>query len=133
VVLLADFDLHALGDGDWFLTDARHSSFSCPLPDVAEHLAADMLLPSLVAGHHTLGCRQDAQPQAVAHPRDVISAGINAQTRLADALEAGDHRLARRSIFQCDLNRIIWLTALHGEIADKAFALQDLCDRQLHL
>ena len=51
------------------------------LPDMAEHLAAQMLPPGLTVGHQALAGREHGHAHPTQHARDAVGAGVNAQAR----------------------------------------------------
>src|SRR6185437_9654733 len=65
------------------------------LPDLRHHFAADALDAGLVAGHAPLAGRHDRGAHAALNPRDVGVVDIRAMPGARDALQSGDHRLAR--------------------------------------
>ena len=60
------------------------------LVDVAQHLAAHVLLAGLGVGHDAFRGRNDGDTQTVQHAGHVRNRRIAAQTRAADALEVLD-------------------------------------------
>src|SRR5579859_6194429 len=58
------------------------------LPDVREDFAAELGLAGLRAGHDPLTRADDDDAEAAEDARDVRLAGVDAESRLADALEA---------------------------------------------
>ena len=70
------------------------------LPDVAQHLAAHAGLHGLAAGHDAARGRQDARPEPAQHRRHVVAAEVDAASRPADPLDAGDDLLAPRPVLE---------------------------------
>src|SRR5581483_12427386 len=65
------------------------SVLSSFLPDVAENFAADAVLARLAVGHDALRRGENGDTQAAQHAREFVFAAVDAQARLADALEIG--------------------------------------------
>src|SRR5262245_45130476 len=70
------------------------------LPHVAQHFAADAGLLSRAPRHHASGRGEDVRPQSTEHGRHIVDTKIDAATRPADALDAGDDALAARAVLQ---------------------------------
>ncbi len=86
-VVLRDGHGHAGGNLNRKLTDSTHSSAPPTLlPDIGQDFAADALLTGRLVGHHALGRGHDGDAQAAQDLRDLIGLGIDAQTRLGNAL-----------------------------------------------
>src|SRR6185436_18460571 len=103
-------------------------------PDVAEDFAADARLDRFAAGHDAARRGQDARAEAGEDVRDVVTTEVDAASRAADALDAGDDLLAARPVLQDhaqDALRLAVLRLDHLVALNVAFALQDL--RNLHL
>src|SRR6266851_118719 len=71
-----------------------------PLPDITEHFAADARFDGLTARHHAARRRQDAGAKAREDFRHVVSAGVDAAARTADALDPGDELLTVRPVLE---------------------------------
>src|SRR3954453_18533447 len=94
--------------------------------DLAEHFAADVLLASLVIGHHALRRRQDHDPEPVRDLRHGVDRSVDTTTGLRDPLDAPDHRLTVE-VFQLDLELGAAIAELGRRVvADVAFRLQDI-------
>src|SRR5690606_30684422 len=98
----------------------------------ADDFAAHALGAGLAVGHQTLGSGDDGHAEAGQHLGQVVLAPVLTQAGTGHALEALDHRLAL-VVLQGDLESRLGALADHAEIADIAFVLQDLGNRQLHL
>src|SRR5271167_4295776 len=79
---------------------------SPPLPDVAQHLAADSGLDRFAAGHHAARGREDAGAEPGQHLRYIGPAEIDAAARPADALDAGDELLTMRAVLEEEPQRL---------------------------
>ena len=77
-----------------------------PLPDVAEHFAADAGLHGLASGHHAARRRQDARAEPAEHLRHIVAPEVDAAAGAADALDAGDQLLAVRAVLQEQAQRL---------------------------
>src|SRR5215475_4594446 len=64
------------------------------LRDDAEDFAADTRGARLAVRHHAVRCGYDRDAEPVHHRRDVVLALVDAEPRLADALDARDDRMA---------------------------------------
>src|SRR6185437_3349051 len=90
-----------------------------------ENFAAHIRVTRFVVSHDSLGCRQNRNSETVVDARQVLHRGVNAASRLGDALDLADHGLAVK-ILQLDLE----LAAAGGMLdagvaADVALALED--------
>src|SRR5690606_7201016 len=115
-VTFLDLDLYAFRQGDRFFSNTGHGNLPLRLPDVAEHLAAHALPPGVVAGQHALRRREDAQTKAAAHPRNVLTLGVDTQAGLAHTAQAGDGRAPVRHILEGHRDRIAGLALDNGVI-----------------
>ena len=61
-----------------------------------------MLSARILVGHHTVGGGDDRNSETVEYLGDVVALGINAETRLGDALDSCDNRTLFSSVFQSD-------------------------------
>src|SRR5262245_37184279 len=108
-----------------------------PLPNVAQHLAADAGLYRGAAGHHAPRGREDARAEPSQHIRHVVAAEIDPAAGTADALDTGDQLLAMRSVLEEQPQRLRRRRRLGGrlverlEALDVAFVLQDARDLSL--
>src|SRR5207248_7112312 len=73
-----------------------------PSPDVAQDLAADAGLLGLAAGDDPGRRGQDGDAHAAQHLVRPGLAGVDAPSRLRDALEAGDDPLAAGAVLERD-------------------------------
>src|SRR5215471_19724641 len=71
-----------------------------PLPDVAEHFAANTGLDRRLPGHHAARRRQNAGAEARQHLRHIVATEIDAAAGAADPLDAGNQALAVRTVLQ---------------------------------
>src|SRR6266705_1683654 len=92
-------------------------------PHVTEHFATDAGFPRGASGHHAPRGREDVRAQPAEHRRHVVDAEVHAAPRAADALDAGDHLLAVRSIFQEHADERARRAALLGRFFDQAITL----------
>src|SRR2546425_12020164 len=118
------------------LLGRNYSSFILPpssLPYVAQNFPANSCLAGFFVGHDSSRSRQDGDSEAAQDAWDVVAAGIDAQARLADSLEVGDHALALRTVPECDLDSVLLRVFDDFEALDEAFALKDLHDLQFQL
>src|SRR5207248_11156892 len=119
------------GTGISFLP-IRDMGFSSP--DLAKHFAADAALDGFLSGQHALGGRDDGQPEAAEHARDLLLVAVDAAARARDALDAVDDRLAAGRVFQIDPQRSLGLVLLlKVVIADEALILEDAGDLHFQL
>src|SRR5690606_7328325 len=94
--------------------------------DLAQHLAADILLTSLMVSHHALGSRQDRDAEAVSHGRDRLDRNVNATAWLRNAGDLTDHRLTF-VVLEFDLKLSLAIVVFDlGVVADVAFSLQNV-------
>src|SRR5207248_1211781 len=96
--------LDAARDRDRRAANTRHSFAPSPLPDVAEDLAADVGALGFGRGHDALRRRHDRDAEPAQDARHVLRPGVDPQTRLADALEAGHDRVAPPAVAEMDLD-----------------------------
>src|SRR5450759_549240 len=102
-------------------------------PHVAKYFAAEAALAGILARHHALRRRDDSDSETAVDTRNLAAGGVDPQTRLADAVEAGDHRLALGGVSEvhADLGAHAFGHGL--EVFDVAFRLQHVGDGELHL
>ena len=84
-------------------TNSRHSQY-LPLPYKCKDFTADIQLASLLVGHNALRCGNDGNTQATQYLRQLLSTCVYTQTRLGNALQAGDCLLIV-VVLQCDVDR----------------------------
>ena len=77
------------------------------LPDVSEDFAAHALLAGFPVGHYAAGGGYDGDAQTVQHLGQLVLARVDAQTGLADALEAGYDPLLVGAVLE-DGVAILW-------------------------
>src|SRR5207245_9601681 len=94
---VADIDGDVLRDADGHLADTRHVPACLRLPDVGQDFAAHLQAARPYATHDALRRRQDGRPKAAKDTWDARRRRVHAQTRLADALDAHQHRIATAS------------------------------------
>src|SRR5258705_2905446 len=92
-------------------------------PHVTQHFAADAGLARRAPGHHAPRRRQDVGAESAEHRRHVVHAEIDAAARAADALDAGDHFLAVRSVLQEQADRLARRATFRLGLLDQAVAL----------
>src|SRR5690606_3471490 len=141
-VLAVDGDIDTRRNGDGDDSDSRHDVLPGPqrgsvyfrrLENGAEQFAANTVAPRLGAAHHSLGCRQDRDAQAILDPRDLVVPDVHPQPRLGNPLELADRVLAVRGVLQVNRQRVVGLTLTHVVAGDVALTLQNLGDRDEHL
>src|SRR4051812_31151889 len=81
------------------------------LPDEAEHFAANAAFCGLTAGDHADGGGHDRGTEAAEHLRQAVGLGVDATTRLRDALDALDHASTVVSVLQRDRQHVKGLFA----------------------
>src|SRR6478735_12714934 len=129
-----DGDVHTGGNLDGELADSRHElSFLSRLPDVGEDFPTYALLACLLAGQETVGRGDDRHAQAAENLRQVGGLCVNTQTRLRDALDAGDRALAVRAELQLEDEVLADLGVLDLPAGDEALLLENLRDVRLDL
>src|SRR5690606_2086116 len=102
-------------------------------PHVGEDFPADALLARLAVREEARGGGQDRHAQSAENRGDLGRACVDAQTRLRDALDAGDRALAVRPVLQVDRERLTDARVLDLPRGDVALALEDLGDVGLEL
>src|SRR5438874_2675173 len=101
------------------------------LPDVRQDFAAELGLAGLGAGHDPLARADDDDPEATQDPRDVRLAGVHAQPRLADPLEAADDRHLAVDVAQREPQHMAGPGLLLGDLGDEALGHEDPGDLAL--
>src|SRR5439155_20972829 len=94
---VADIDGDVLRDADGHLADTRHVPACLRLPDVGQDFAAHLQAARPCATHDALRRRQDRRSQAAKDAGNARGPGVHAQARLADTLDAHQHRVAAAS------------------------------------
>src|SRR5439155_20862644 len=102
--ILGDRDLHALGNLDWFTSDARHDS-----PDLAEDLTADALVARLAVGHHALRRGDDGDAEAVADLGHLLGRHVVALAGTRHPAHAGDRTAVAAVVAQLELEQALLL------------------------
>src|SRR5579875_3897101 len=106
-----DLDLYSRRQRDRLATDTRHcfsSPRNDPLPDVAQHLAADLLPPGLLAGHDPLRRAHDRDAQPTIDAWNLALLHVDAHAGLAHALDTRDDTLALGTVAQVNLQHLVW-------------------------
>src|SRR5678815_4139799 len=114
-----------IGIGFFPMRDMFSSCCCCrsPLPDVAEHFAADTGLARRASGHHATRRREDVRPQPSEHRRHIVDTQIHATAWTADALDAGDNAFTVGAVFQEQADHLAGRPPfLHG-LVDQPVAL----------
>src|SRR3954447_8885348 len=93
-----DGDGHAVGNGNGLAADAAHGC----LPDLRHDLAADALLPGLMAGQDAAGRGHDRRPHAALHLADAGGGGVMALAGARHAAQALDGRPAVVGVLELD-------------------------------
>src|SRR3954453_23210838 len=101
---------------------------SPPSPDVGEDFPTHALLLSLLVGEQTGRRRQDRDAQAAQHAGQVGGLGVDPQTGLRHAADAGDRALAAGAVLQLDHELLAHLGVLDGPGGDVPLRLEDLGD-----
>src|SRR3954470_20902083 len=87
------------------VTPAGRGTGTFPIRDILkylrQHLAADILLARFRVGENALGRGDDADAEAVAHPRQILRARIDPAAGLGDSRDVLDGRTALE-IFEFD-------------------------------
>src|SRR5450755_2640789 len=125
--LRLDRDRDAGRQGNWLSSDSGHELEDC-LPDLRHDLAADAHDAGLVAGHDSLGGRDDRGAHPALDPGDVSVVDIRALARARYALHPGDHRLAVLGVLErhCDpLSGLLDRGRLQLVALDVALLLED--------
>src|SRR6476660_4494630 len=102
------------------------------LGDDAEHFAADSEAARLAIRHHSLGSRDDRDPEPVHDIRYVARRLVDTKPGAAHALDLFDHRTAR-VILQADLELRLTGLVANRIVVDVAFVLEHFRDRGLQL
>src|SRR5690606_17269003 len=105
------------------LAYARHLELLSPLPDVAEHLAADFAAPGLLPRHHALGRAHDRHTEASEHARDLRAVHVDAEARPRDPADAAEDRLAVVPVGQAQRQVLARAFLLLVEAGDEALVL----------
>ena len=85
-----------------------------------------MQLASLLVGHNTLGGGDDGHAQALENLGQLLSAGVDPQAGLGDALQAGQSGLLLRQVLQGDVNDALIAVVHQREGLDVALVQQNL-------
>src|SRR5438128_7609448 len=94
--------------------------------DRKENFPAYVVLTGVVIGHHTLGRREDRDPQSVVDTRQRLDRGIDPPSRFRYARNLADHRLAIE-IFQLDLEFLASVRVLDRRIiANESFGFEHI-------
>src|SRR5450759_2912645 len=80
------------------------------LPDEADDFAANTQPLRLPSGHETAGGGDDRHPEAPEDLGQLVFLGIDATTRLTDALHLSDHPAAILGVLQVDEQGVEMLT-----------------------
>src|SRR6266542_3643518 len=93
------------------------------LPDVAQHLAADAGLTRLLPSHHAVRRRKDGDPETAEDAWDLPFLDIYTQSRLANPLDAGQHRVLAAGVAQVDLQKVAVTFGVDAVVTDEALFL----------
>src|SRR5579871_6365010 len=106
----------------------------CPLPDFAEHFAAQTLLARGAPGHHSARSAQDAYAQAAINPANLQRSDVAPATRLRNPADVADDRTPVRRVFQEYAQRLPRLRFVHYFIRrDKPFFFKHAGDLNFQL
>src|SRR5579884_3025343 len=94
-------------------------------PDEADDLAADALGLGGAARDDAAGRGQDRGAHAAEHARQAVLARVDAAARLRDALQVGQHPLARAAVLELDDERRMRAGLVDVVVADVALLLED--------
>src|SRR5262245_3449014 len=116
--------------GGWWLVGRtfRPTTNHQPLLiNVTQHLAADVGLARLFAGHHAARSAQDVDAQTAKNLRDLSARNVYAAARKGNALKARDHALAVRPVTQKDAQRprVAAFGGLNAVIGNVPFLFED--------
>src|SRR5579863_3140218 len=101
-----------------------------PLPNVGQDFAADAGLFGALARHDALRRRNDDEPEAAEHARNLRLARVYAQARPRNAAQPGNDLLFFRSVLERDANRALRSFGQALEALDEAFVHENPCDRR---
>src|SRR5262245_27913143 len=105
------------------------------LPHVAQHFAAHAVLDGFAARHHAPRGRDDARSESREHVGHIVASEVDAAAWPADALDAGDHALAARTVFeehaQHGLDALLRAGFQHLEALDISLAFENPRDLDL--
>src|SRR5215510_5173965 len=97
------------------------------LINATQHLAADVGLTRLFAGHHAARSAHDVDAQTAQHLRDLSARNVDAAARKRNALKARNHALSIRPVAQKDAQRpsVAALGGLDAVIGYVSFLFED--------
>src|SRR5208337_1695609 len=98
----------------------RHRSSPNPAEDFAAHFSA----PRLASGHHAERGRYDLHAHRAPHLADLGGARVAPVARLADAVDAANHRFAGRRVTQFERQRLLGRFAGDFDAAEETFGHQ---------
>src|SRR5262245_10498263 len=108
IIFFATRDITFFGDwrlvvGAWWPLNQPPTTNHQPLLiNATQHLAADVGLARLFAGHHAARSAHDVDAQAAQNLRDLFARDVDAAARKRNALKARNHALAVRPVAQKD-------------------------------
>src|SRR5438132_968755 len=94
-------------------------------PDLAEELAADLLLAALTVGHHAAARAEDRDPHAGAHGLDAVVAHVHPAAGGRHAAQPVDDGLAAAAIAQHHGQRARVLALADAHVVHEALLLED--------
>src|SRR5262245_2851906 len=104
-----------------------------PLPDGADHLAADAAAASLLAGQEALRGRDDGHAHAAEHLGQRVAVDVDAAPGLGDALQARDHAAPVAVVLEAHDQALADVALLDGVAGDVALLLEEASDLGLEL
>src|SRR5438270_5601917 len=103
------------------------------LPHVAQDFAADASAPRVLSGHDPLRRRKNGDAQPAVYARDLALLDVHPQPRLADSLDAAQHRIFLPGVVQPHAHELPATVFRDFVAADEALVTQHIGDRKLHL
>src|SRR5215468_9544897 len=91
--------------GWWLVVGDISTNHQLLLINAAQHLAADVGLTRMFAGHHATRSAHDVDAQTAQNLRDLSARNVDAAARKRNALKARNHTLAVRPVAQKDAQR----------------------------
>src|ERR1017187_10779779 len=99
----------------------------------AQDLSANAFLARLAPGHQAPGSRQNADPKAAEHARNLRVSDIDAATGTRNPLQIGNWRRVTRAVLQVHPQNLAALFFGRLEVRDVALFLQDAGHLDLEL
>src|SRR6476660_5180606 len=129
--LVTDVDFDTGRQRNGLLTNSRHeTSF---LPDPTQEFAADALLTSIAAGHHTTRSREDIHTKTAENTRDVAAADVDATAGTRYSLDIRNCGFVGRRVFEIKTNGPLRAVFGQFEVDDVALLFEDAGNFHLQL